>query len=95
MANAFSSICEMNLMNPPQPCSSHRSHRVEFQFSDQSRFQVFVCARHAETVSCIEKALKTSREFPPDAYLVSTQVRELHSSAPLAPCAGLAIAVAK
>lgn len=77
MANIFSSICEMNLVTPPQPCSGRRSHRVEFQFSDNSRLQVFVCERHAANVACVEKALLTSGEFPAGADLVATSSQEL------------------
>jgi hypothetical protein len=77
MANVFSSICEMNLVTPPQPCSGHRSHRVEFQFSDNSRLQVFVCERHAGNVACVEKALVLSGEFPEGADLVAITTREL------------------
>lgn len=77
MANVFSSICEMNLVTPPQPCSGRRSHRVEFQFSDNSRLQVFVCERHAANVACVERALLTSGEFPVGAELVATSSQEL------------------
>lgn len=77
MANVFSSICQMNLVNPPQPCSSRRTHRVEFQFSNNSRLHVFVCERHAANVACIEKALTLSGEFPEGAYLVATSTCEL------------------
>jgi len=77
MANVFSSICQMNLVNPPQPCSSRRTHRVEFQFSDNSRLHVFVCERHAGNVACIEKALISSGEFPDGAFLVATSTCEL------------------
>jgi hypothetical protein len=77
MANVFSSICQMNLVNPPQPCSSRRTHRVEFQFSNNSRLHVFVCERHAANVACVEKALATSGEFPGDAFLVATSTCEL------------------
>jgi hypothetical protein len=77
MANVFSSICEMNLVTPPQPCSGRRTHRVEFQFSDNSRLQVFVCERHASNVGCVEKALLLSGEFPEGADLVAIATREL------------------
>lgn len=77
MANVFSSICEMNLVTPPQPCSGRRTHRVEFQFSDCSRLQVFVCERHATEVSCVEKALLLSGEFPEGADLVAVSTREI------------------
>ena len=77
MASVFSSICEMNLVTPPQPCSGRRSHRVEFQFSDNSRLQVFVCQRHSLDILCVEKALLASGEFPAGAYLVSTSTQEL------------------
>lgn len=77
MANIFSSICEMNLVTPPQPCSARRSHRIEFKFSDQSRLQVFVCERHAGNVACVERALFESGEFPEGAALVSTSTQEL------------------
>lgn len=77
MANVFSSICQMNLVNPPQPCSSRRTHRVEFQFSNNSRLHVFVCERHAANVACIEKALTLGGEFPEGAYLVATSTCEL------------------
>ena len=77
MASVFSNICEMNLVCPPQPCSGRRTHRVEFQFSDNSRLQVFVCQRHASNVTCVEKALKTSGEFPEGAELVAVSTQEL------------------
>ena len=77
MASIFSSICEMNLVTPPQPCSGRRSHRVEFQFSDNSRLQVFVCQRHATNVACIEKVLLASGEFPAGADLVAVSTQEL------------------
>ena len=77
MGNVFSSICQMNLVSPPQPCSNHRSHRVEFQFSDNSRLHVFVCERHAADVRCIERALMSSGEFPENASLVATSTRAL------------------
>jgi hypothetical protein len=77
MANIFSSICEMNLVSPPQPCSGRRSHRVEFQFSDNSRLQVFVCERHAANVASVEKALLMSGEFPAGAELVAVSSQEL------------------
>jgi hypothetical protein len=77
MANIFSSICEMNLVTPPQPCSGRRTHRVEFQFSDNSRLQVFVCERHASNVPCVEKALLMSGEFPEGADLVAVSTREV------------------
>ena len=93
MANVFSSICQMNLVNPPQPCSSRRSHRVEFQFSDSSRLHVFVCERHASDVMCIEKALVSSGEFPENACLVATSIRELSTSGFATP--RLAVAGAK
>ena len=80
MANVFSSICEMNLVIPPQPCSGRRSHRIEFKFSDQSRLQVFVCERHAGNVACVERALSQSGEFPEGATLVSTSTQELSAS---------------
>jgi len=77
MANVFSSICQMNLVSPPQPCSNHRSHRIEFQFSDNSRLHVFVCERHASDVACVERALMSSGEFPGNAHLVATSTRAL------------------
>lgn len=77
MASIFSSICQMNLVCPPQPCSGRRSHRVEFQFSDNSRLQVFVCERHASNVACVEKALLASGEFPEGADLVAVSTQEL------------------
>ena len=77
MSNVFSSICQMYLVNPPQPCSSHRTHRVEFQFSDNSRLHVFVCERHAANVACIEKALACSGELPEGAFLVATSTCEI------------------
>jgi hypothetical protein len=92
MANVFSSICEMNLVSPPQPCSGRRSHRVEFQFSDHSRLQMFVCERHAANAGVIENALQVSGEFPNGAQLVETKVRELQSCNPLT--AGLTLAPA-
>lgn len=79
MASIFSSICQMNLVTPPQPCSGRRSHRVEFQFSDNSRLQVFVCQRHASNVACVEKALLASGEFPEGADLVAVSTQELKS----------------
>ena len=81
MANVFSSICEMNLVTPPQPCSGRRSHRIEFQFSDNSRLQVFVCEQHAANVTCVEKALLLSGEFPQGAELVGVSTRELKAAA--------------
>ena len=77
MANIFSSICEMNLVSPPHPCSARRSHRIEFQFSDHSRLQVFVCERHAGNVACVERVLFESGEFPEGATLVSTSTQAL------------------
>ncbi|PYY15267.1 MAG: hypothetical protein DMG61_07460 [Acidobacteria bacterium] len=77
MANIFSSICEMNLVTPPQPCSARRTHRIEFQFSDHSRLQMFVCERHAGNVACVERALSQSGEFPEGATLVSTSTQAL------------------
>ena len=77
MANIFSSICELNLVSPPQPCSGRRTHRVEFQFSDNSRRQVFVCAKHSADVASIERALAAAGEFPAGAYLTATSTREL------------------
>jgi hypothetical protein len=79
MANVFSSICEMNLVSPPQPCSGRRTHRVEFQFSDNSRLQVFVCERHAANVACVENALLMSGEFPAKVELVSVSTQELRT----------------
>lgn len=79
MANIFSKICEMNLVTPPQPCSGSRTHRVEFQFSDNSRLQVFVCAKHSAEVATIERALLNSGEFPVGADLIATSTRELSS----------------
>ena len=79
MANIFSSICEMNLVTPPQPCSGRRTHRVEFQFSDNSRLQVFVCERHAANVACVEKALLQSGEFPAGADMVAVATQELRA----------------
>ena len=93
MANCFSTICEMNLVNPPQPCSGHRSHRVEFQFSDNSRLQVFVCERHAANAASIEKALLASGEFPEKAHLIATSSQELSTMPRFAP--RLAVAAAK
>jgi hypothetical protein len=81
MASFFSSICQMNLVSPPQPCSGRRTHRVEFQFSDNSRRQVFVCERHAANVTCIEKALLTSGEFPEKAELTAISTQELATMA--------------
>ena len=75
--SVFSSICQMNLVSPPQPCSGRRSHRVEFQFSDNSRLQVFVCERHAANVACVERALLTGGEFPENAHLTATSTQEL------------------
>lgn len=80
MANFFSSICEMNLVTPPQPCSGRRTHRVEFQFSDNSRLQVFVCERHGSDVSCVEKALLMSGEFPDGVDLVAVSTQEIKPS---------------
>lgn len=80
MASIFSSICQMNLVSPPQPCSGRRSHRVEFQFSDNSRLQVFVCERHAGDVNCIEKALLASGEFPEGATLTGVATQELKAA---------------
>ncbi|HWY67931.1 MAG TPA: hypothetical protein VNX88_04650 [Terriglobales bacterium] len=80
MANIFSSICQMNLVSPPQPCSSRRSHRIEFQFSDHSRLQVFVCERHAGDVACVERALLAGGEFPDGATLVSTSTQVLSAT---------------
>jgi len=77
MANIFSSICEMNLVTPPQPCSGRRTHRVEFQFSDNSRLQVFVCAKHSADVATVERALVASGEFPAGAHLTATSTREI------------------
>ena len=77
MASIFSSICEMNLVTPPQPCSGRRTHRVEFQFSNNSRLQVFVCERHATNVACVERALLMSGEFPAGAELVAISTCEL------------------
>ena len=79
-SSIFSSICQMNLVCPPQPCSGRRSHRVEFQFSDNSRLQVFVCERHAGDVKCIEKALLASGEFPEGASLTSVATQELRAN---------------
>ena len=79
MATIFSSICEMNLVSPPQPCSGRRSHRVEFKFSDNSRLQVFVCERHSLDTPCVERALLASGEFPAGAYLVSTSTQDLNA----------------
>jgi len=79
MANVFSSICQMNLVSPPQPCSSHRTHRIEFQFSDNSRRHFFVCERHASNVAAIEQILLASGEFPVSACLVATSTRELNA----------------
>lgn len=92
MANVFSSICEMNLVSPPQPCSGRRTHRVEFQFSDNSRLQVFVCERHAGNVACVENALLMSGEFPEKAELVAISTQELRTPA-FTPT--LAVAAAK
>jgi hypothetical protein len=78
MASFFSTICEMNLLDPPQPCSHHRSHRVEFQFSDQSRFHIFVCGRHAADADRIAQALLMSGQFPDKSELTGTDVQELH-----------------
>jgi len=80
LANIFSSICEMNLVTPPQPCSARRTHRIEFKFSDQSRLQVFVCERHAGNVACVERALSQSGEFPEGATLVSTSTQLLSAT---------------
>lgn len=80
MASIFSSICQMNLVCPPQPCSGRRSHRVEFQFSDNSRLQVFVCERHAADVLCVEKALLASGEFPEGATLTAVATQELKAA---------------
>lgn len=92
MVNIFSSICEMNLVTPPQPCSGRRTHRVEFQFSDNSRLQVFVCQRHAAEVAIVEKALLMSGEFPESAELVAVSTCELKIGT-FAPT--LAVAAAK
>lgn len=92
MASIFSSICQMNLVCPPQPCSGRRSHRVEFQFSDNSRLQVFVCERHAADVLCVEKALLASGEFPEGATLTAVATQEL-KAAPFSP--RLAVATAE
>jgi hypothetical protein len=92
MANIFSSICEMNLVIPPQPCSGHRTHRIEFQFSDNSRRQVFVCERHASDVACVERALLESGEFPEGAELVAVATREIRTMG-FSP--NLAVAAAK
>jgi hypothetical protein len=81
MASFFSSICQMNLVSPPQPCSGRRTHRVEFQFSDNSRRQVFVCERHAANVGCIERALLASGEFPEKAELTAISTQELATMA--------------
>lgn len=80
MASIFSSICQMNLVCPPQPCSGRRSHRVEFQFSDNSRLQVFVCERHAADVLSVEKALLASGEFPEGATLTAVATQELKAA---------------
>ncbi len=93
MANIFSSICQMNLVSPPQPCSSHRTHRIEFQFSDNSRLHVFVCERHASDIASVEKALLSSGEFPENACLVATSTRAL--SACGFPTARLAVVAAE
>lgn len=82
----------MNLVSPPQPCSGRRSHRVEFQFSDQSRLQMFVCERHAANTAVVENALLVSGEFPNGAQLVETKVRELQSSKAMAAPLTLAAA---
>lgn len=79
-SSIFSSICQMNLVSPPQPCSSRRTHRVEFQFSDNSRLQVFVCERHAGDVSRVEKALLASGEFPEGATLTGVATQELKAT---------------
>lgn len=93
MASVFSSICQMNLVTPPQPCSGRRTHRVEFQFSDNSRRQMFVCGRHAANVACIERALLASGEFPQRAELIAISTQEL---TPIAfPSVQLAVAGAK
>jgi hypothetical protein len=93
MASVFSSICQMNLVTPPQPCSGRRTHRVEFQFSDNSRRQMFVCERHAANVACIERALLASGEFPQRAELIAISTQEL---TPIAfPSVQLAVASAK
>lgn len=92
MASVFSSICEMNLVTPPQPCSGRRTHRIEFQFSDNSRLQVFVCERHASNLACVEKALLLSGEFPASAELVAVATKELRTEA-FTPT--LAVATAK
>ena len=94
MANVFSKICEMNLVTPPQPCSGHRTHRVEFQFSNNSRLQVFVCERHATDVACVEKALLLSGEFPGGADLIATSTQELSEIRPF-PITRLAVAGAE
>ena len=93
MANVFSSICEMNLVSPPQPCSGRRTHRVEFQFSDNSRLQVFVCAKHSSDVGSVERALAASGEFPLEAYVTAISTKEI-SNVSFAP-ARLAVAGAK
>jgi hypothetical protein len=93
MASVFSSICQMNLVTPPQPCSGRRTHRVEFQFSDNSRRQMFVCGRHAANVACIERALLACGEFPQRAELIAISTQEL---TPIAfPSVQLAVASAK
>lgn len=81
MASFFSTICEMNLLDPPQPCSHHRTHRVEFQFADSSRFQVFVCGRHAADTDAIAKTLLMSGQFLDNSELARTDVQHLESIA--------------
>lgn len=93
MTSVFSSICEMNLVSPPQPCSGRRSHRIEFQFSNNSRLQVFVCERHAANVACVGNALLAGGEFPEGASLIATSAQEL--SAISFASTRLAVATAK
>jgi hypothetical protein len=76
MVTAFSSICEMNLLSSPQPCSHRRTHRIEFEFSNRARVQVFVCERHAGCVDHVENAFRVNGDFP-SADLVGTTVQEL------------------
>jgi hypothetical protein len=96
MASFFSTICEMNLLDPPQPCSHHRSHRVEFQFSDSSRFQIFVCGRHAADTDAIAKALLMSGQFLEKTELARTDVQHLESiSLRKAGCLPVALATAE
>ena len=83
----------MNLVTPPQPCSGRRTHRVEFQFSDNSRRQMFVCERHAGNVGCIERALLAAGEFPQRAELVAISTQEL--AAMVFPAVTLAVAGAE